>query len=362
MGLSIIVLVGGLVLLVAGAELLVRGASQLARAVGLPPLVIGLTVVAFGTSAPEFAVSLKAGLDGQGGIAVGNVVGSNVFNVLVILGASALIVPLAVSSQLIRFDVPVMIAVSGLAWLAALNGAVERWEGVALLAGVVVYTAVLIVTGLRRRGNGVSDAGWPADTSPHPRPRLALSVVLVLAGLGMLVLGSRWLVGGATDLARLLGVSDLVIGLTLVAAGTSLPELATSIIAALRHERDIAVGNIVGSNIFNILAVLGGAAAFGGHIDVAPAALKLDIPVMTAVAVACLPIFFTGGRISRWEGALLLAYYAAYTAYLALAESQNGAPAALGRTMIWFVLPATALGIGLSVVYAARNRMMKKRH
>ncbi|HOI54478.1 MAG TPA: calcium/sodium antiporter [Phycisphaerae bacterium] len=360
MGMTVIELVAGLALLVLGAELLVRGASQLAKAVGLPSLVVGLTVVAFGTSAPEFAVSLKASLAGQSDIALGNVVGSNTFNVLVILGLSALVMPLAVSSQLIRFDVPVMIGVSAAVWLAALDGDISRTEGVLLLGGLVVYTAVLIVAGLRKNGAATAGPGWPGDPAPHKTSHLIVSAVLVLAGLGMLVLGSRWLVGGATAVARALGISELVIGLTLVAAGTSLPELATSVIAAMRRERDIAVGNIVGSNIFNLLAVLGGAAAVGGRVEAAPAAAHFDLPVMVAAAMVCLPIFFTGGRICRWEGATLLAYYAAYTLYMFLAASGNHAVPALGAAILWFFLPGTGLGIGLSVLYTLRERRRRR--
>ena len=348
----IVYLLLGLGLLVAGAELLVRGASSLARAVGLSPLVIGLTVVAYGTSAPEFAVSMKAGLIGQADIAVGNVVGSNMFNVLLILGISALITPLAVSKQLVRLDVPVMICVSVLAWLLSADGTVGRIEGAFLFTGIVLYSAFLVYHGRRQHA-----MEHPKPTgSPQPRRgRIVPSTVQILAGLVLLVAGARWLVEGATGLARLLGISELVIGLTVVAAGTSLPELATSVVAAVRRERDIAIGNIVGSNIFNILAVLGAAATVSGRVDISPAALRFDIPVMTAVAVACLPIFFTGGRISRWEGALFIGYYFVYVAYLVLKPMQYEALPFLSAAVVWFALPGTLLGIGLSVIHALRT-------
>lgn len=359
MAVLILLLIVGLVLLVAGAESLVRGASNLGRAIGLPALVIGLTVVAFGTSAPEFAVSTQAGFAGQSDIAVGNVVGSCLFNILLILGVSALIIPLTVSSQLVRLDVPVMIAVSALAWIFAADGAVSRTEGIILFAGIIVYTWILIRLGRKQTSDLAADLAAgpsrPADTEPTKPPKIWLSLIFVIAGLAMLVLGSRWLVDGAAGIARSLGVSELLIGLTLVAAGTSLPELATSVVAGIRGERDIAVGNVVGSNIFNILVVLGGSSIVVGSMKVSTPALHFDIPVMVATAVACLPIFFTGGRISRWEGAVFLLYYIVYTAYLIL-RGQEEDSAILDATMIWFVIPATVLGIGLSVVYALRNR------
>jgi len=338
----------GLAALTVGAELLVRGASGMARAIGLPSLIIGLTVVAYGTSAPEFAVSMKAGLSGQADIALGNVVGSNIFNVLFILGVSALVLPLSVSSQLVRLDVPVMIGVSVLTWLFAADGKVARWEGIVLIMGLMAYTAFLVYTGMK------TSAGNTAGANSKPKKKVAANALLAMSGLGLLVLGARWFVGGAVSLAKYLGVSELLIGLTIVAAGTSLPELATSVVAAIRGERDIAVGNVVGSNIFNILAVLGAAAVVSGRVDVAPGALHFDVPVMTAVAFACLPIFLTRGRISRWEGALFTAYYLSYVTYLALAASQHEAAKTFGWAMLWFAIPATLLGLGVSLFYGVR--------
>lgn len=358
MALLILLLVVGLVMLIVGAESLVRGASNLGRAVGLPSLVIGLTVVAFGTSAPEFAVSVKAGLEGQSDIAVGNVIGSSLFNILFILGISALITPLVVSSQLVRLDVPVMILVSALAWIFATDGQISRVEGLILFAGIIAYTWFLIRLGKRQTLKLEANSGWPVKDKPAKPPNIWLSIGMAAVGFALLVMGSRWLVEGAVGIARALQVSELLIGLTLIAAGTSLPEVATSIIASIRGERDIAVGNVVGSNIFNILVVLGGSSAIVGSMQVSAPALHFDLPVMTAVAIACLPIFFTGGRISRWEGALFLMYYLAYTTYLILRAREADVPV-LDATMIWFVLPATALGIVLSVFYALRNRRSK---
>jgi cation:H+ antiporter len=339
----------GLGLLIAGAEALVRGASGLAARFGIPPLVVGLTVVAYGTSAPEMAVSMASALKGQGDLAFGNVVGSNIFNVLFILGVSAAITPLFVTRQLLRLDVPVMIGVAGLALLLALDGSIGRLDGALLLFGAVAYTLLLIR--LARR----DPAPPPAADARAPLP-LPLQLLLIAAGLGALVLGSRWLVAGAVAVARWLGLSELVIGLTIVAAGTSLPEVASSIVAALRGEREIAVGNVVGSNIFNVLAVLGlsGAVAPDGVI-VAPAALRFDVPVMLAASVACLPIFFTRCRISRWEGALFLATYAAYTAYLVLDAQGHDALPAYSAVLNYFALPLVAVTLGI-VTFRALGR------
>jgi cation:H+ antiporter len=327
----------GLVALIVGAEALVRGASRLAAAFGIPPLVIGLTVVAFGTSAPELAVSVAAARAGSANLALGNVVGSNIMNVLFILGVSAVIVPLTVSRQLVRVDVPLMIGLSVAVLLLALDGRLSRLEGLLLVLGLAAYVTFLIVHGRQETA--------PAASSPGPLRRAWVrEIILIVAGLALLVLGSRWLVAGAVAFAEWLGVSDLIIGLTIVAAGTSLPEVVTSIVAAARGERDIAVGNVVGSNIFNLMGVLGFASlAAPGGIDVSPAILWFDLPVMIAVAAACLPVFFTGGTISRGEGALFLAYYGAYTAYLILGASRHASAEAFGTAMLYFIIPLTAV-------------------
>lgn len=344
---------GGLILLIAGAEALVRGAARLAAAFGVSPLVIGLTVVAFGTSSPELAVSLQSAWVGQGALAVGNAVGSNIFNVLFILGLSAALVPLVVAQQLVRWDVPILIAASLLLWGFALDGRLGRLEGLALFAGLVIYTVWLIR--LSRRQSRVGKA--KPEGEPGGRRRWWLDLVLVAAGLAMLVAGSRWLIAGAIDAARALEVSELVIGLTLVASGTSLPEVATSVLAAVRGERDIAVGNVVGSNLFNLLSVLGLPALLTPEgVAVPAAALRFDIPVMAAVSLACLPIFFTGYRVARWEGFLFLGYYTAYVVWLILAATRHAASKPFGTAMLVFVLPLTAVTLGVLAWRALRAR------
>lgn len=355
-------LLGGGIFLIVGAEALVRGASRMAARLGISPLVIGLTVVAYGTSAPEMAVSVMAGMSGKGAIALGNVLGSNIFNVLLILGISAMFVPLAVSQQLVRMDVPLMIGVSVLAFLLARDGVIGRVDGLVLTAGATFYTIVLIGLGRRaevQKGPLPSADGSAAAGRPSGKQGL-MNAVWVFAGLGLLVLGSRWFVSGAVVIARRWGLSEMITGLTIVAAGTSLPEAATSVMASLKGERDIAVGNVVGSNIFNLLAVLGltGLTAPEG-VPVSASALNFDFPIMMAVALACLPIFVSDLSISRWEGGLFLAYYAAYTTYLVLAATGHGFLRGFTAAMIWFVLPLTAttlIAIALPSVFRRNNR------
>jgi cation:H+ antiporter len=347
---QILFLSGGLILLTAGAEFLVRGASRLAGIAGISPLVIGLTVVAYGTSAPEMAVSVKSALSGQADIALGNVVGSNIFNVLFILGICALILPLRVAQQLIWLDVPIMIGASLLVLIMGMDGKISRVDGIILFAGAILYTVFAIKQGRNETAAVKEEYAEEFGTKDKPSS-WPLQAVLIIVGLAMLVLGARWLVDGAVEIAKLLGLSELVIGLTIIAAGTSLPEVATSIVATIRGERDIAVGNVIGSNIFNILAVLGLSSMVAPNgINVAPAALTFDTPVMIAVALACAPIFFTGHLIARWEGALFLLYYGAYVAFLILNARTHDSLPAFSAIMLEFILPLTLLT--LAIVYA----------
>lgn len=303
----------GLVFLIAGAELLVNGASKIAATIGLSPLIIGLTVVAFGTSSPELTVSLKSLLSGQVDLAAGNIIGSNIFNVLFILGLSALITPLIITQKLIRFDVPFMIILSVAVWLFSLNGSISQLEGGILFTALLIYIFILIYKGKKDQTEDSLDYSEGGS-----RFQLLLkNGIFAILGLVLLVYGSRWFVDGAVTLARYFGVSELVIGLTIVAMGTSLPEVFTSAVAAFRGERDIAVGNVVGSNIFNLLGVLGltGLLSKTGMI-VNSSAISFDIPVMIFAALLCLPIFFSGKIISRNEGGVMLGLYLLYVIYL----------------------------------------------
>ncbi len=344
----------GLVALVVGAELLVRGASKLALSFGISPLVVGLTVVAFGTSAPEMAVSVQSAWSGQVDITLGNVVGSNIFNVLFILGASALIVPLVVHQQIIRQEVPVMIGASLLLWAMAADGGISRWEGLLLTSLIVGYTLIVIRQSRRETAAIRAEYADAFDgTTKGWEAHWGMQVLLILGGLALLVLGANWLVEAAVSFAKYLGVSELIIGLTIVAVGTSLPEVATSIMAAIRGERDIAVGNVVGSNIFNILSVLGISASVApSNLIVAPAMLVFDLPIMVAVVVVCLPVFFNGSCITRWEGVLFLALYIAYTLYLILHATGHDALQGYSVVMGAFVLPLLAVTL---IVLAVRH-------
>ena len=353
---SIVLSCVGLGLLVLGAEWLVRGAARLAAAAGVSSLVIGLTVVAFGTSAPEMAVSVGSALSGQADMAVGNAVGSNVFNVLFIVGASALITPLVVAQDLVRRDVPLLIVLSLGVLLLALDGGIGRVDGGALLLGLVLYT-VWLVRVSRRESAAVAaeyEQEFGAGGKARPMP-LWLSVGYVVAGLALLVLGSQWLVEGAVEFAQWLGVGEVVVGLTIVAAGTSLPEVATSLLAARRGERDIAVGNVVGSNLFNLMGVLGlGGLVAPAGLPVAASMLRFDLPVMLAAAFALLPIYARGRTIPRWQGALFVACYVAYTTLLVLDATRHEAKDDYVHVMSWFVLPLMLLVLGVVAVRVAR--------
>jgi len=302
----------GIALLFGGGELFVQGSVALAVIFGIPQLVIGLTVVALGTSAPELFVSLSSILQGADALAVSNAVGSNIFNVLVVLGCSALILPLQVESRLVRRDVPLLIAISAAVWGMASAGRLTWQSGVALLLALVINTIWEIRTA--REEPFDSERAEPDVDDAAGEGGWGLALVKLLAGIVVLTIGSRVLVTGATTAAALLGVSEAVIGLTIVAAGTSMPELITSLVAALRGKTDLAIGNVVGSCLLNLMMVLGGGAiaAAGRGLAVSPELISDDLPVMLLTSLACLPIFWTKGRISRLEGGLLLGLYILY--------------------------------------------------
>jgi cation:H+ antiporter len=311
-------ILAGLALLYFGGESLVKGASGLALRLGLTPLVIGLTVVAFGTSSPELFVSVRAALAGQGDIALGNVIGSNIANVGLILGLCALISPMRVHLQVLRFDAPVMVGVSIIALLVLADREVSRFEGLLLVIGLLAYSAINVWLARREVAAGKAaeiDAGAAEIAKPLDLkwPRLILHIG---AGLVMLGFGARFLVDGSVQVASAFGMSEAVIGLTIVAVGTSLPELATSLIAAVRREGDIAVGNIIGSNIFNILSILGFASLVSPLL--AAGLSLIDVWIALGFALTLLPLMLTGFVVQRWEGALLLIGYITYTAWLLL--------------------------------------------
>ncbi len=352
--LSLIELFGGLLLLIAGAELLVRAAVGLAARLQVRPLIIGLTVVAFGSSAPQMAVSLQATLAQNADIAVGSVIGSSIFNILVTLGLSALIIPLRVSRQLVRLDIPLMIGASLLVFVLAWNEELTQLDGALLLMALAVYLGLL----LRQSRHSGRPHGIGVDVAQVSWPK---SLSMMVVGLAMLIFAGHLLLGAAVEVATDLGLSERIIGLTIVAVSTSLPELATSLIAALRGQRDIAVGNVIGSNLFNLLGVLGVTAlAAPSPLSVSPNALDFDLPVMLGVAVLCLPVFYSGYRVTRAEGLLFLGLYLAYG--LHVVSFTTGMPLAgqLERLMLFYVLPALLAFLLFSSLRAWRRQHHKR--
>ena len=347
----------GVVALVGGADSLVRGAARIAARTGLSTVVIGLTVVAFGTSAPELAVSIGAAINDSSDIALGNVVGSNIANILLVLGLSSVAGGgLYVAFRIVRIDVPIMIGLSVALLILGIDGSIGRIDGALFVIALIVYITWTVATARRESQDlsdldqdGVSDSvelasqytsGLEEDLSgatPLWRDLLA-----VLAGLVLLVVGAQMLVGAATNIAESIGVSELVIGLTVVAIGTSLPELATSVVAAARGQRDLAVGNAIGSNLFNILAVIG-ISSLVSPVNVSDGALGFDLPFMIAVAVACLPIFVNGFELKRWEGVVFVGYYVAYLVWLGLDAAEHGLEPAFSTAILGFVVPLTTI-------------------
>jgi cation:H+ antiporter len=303
----ILSLIGGLVIMLVGAEGLVRGASALALKVGISPLVVGLTVVAFGTSSPELVVSVGSALEGNSDIAIGNVIGSNISNIALILGITALINPIKVNVQVIKREIPIMIAVTLIFLLMFLNLSLSRLEGALLFAGIIFYTSISYY--LSKKENKKVEQEFEKEI-PGVKGKISTSILFVVIGLACLAVGSKFFVDAAVEIAMLFNVSQVIIGLTIVAVGTSLPELITSVVASLKKEGDIAIGNIVGSNIFNLLSILGITAVI---LPIASEGIKLiDLGMFVLTAVIMLPLARTGFVLNRWEGALLIILYITY--------------------------------------------------
>lgn len=363
----------GLVLLVVGADGLVKGAARLAASIGIPSLVIGLTVVAFGTSAPELAVSIRSALAGQSEMAIANVVGSNIFNVLFILGLAAIITPLAISRQLIRQDVPLMVLASMLVFYMIRDGVLSRLDAGILVVLLLAYTVFLFVQGKRteatERASGANNSVAPSASGAalsdaasteqddevdalirgtHPTWQ---NLLWIIGGLACLVVGANLLVNSAVNIARAFAVSEAVIGLTIVAVGTSLPEVMTSIVASIKGQRDIAVGNVVGSNIFNLLAVLGVSGVLSSNgLAGNEQLVQQDFPVMLAVALLCVPLFFTGAILSRIEGALFFILYLAYTLFLIGGALHAPWLASVQGIIVYALIPLTVVVVIGSLV------------
>lgn len=324
---DVLLILAGLIGLVVGAEVLVRGGSAIATRLGVSPLLIGLTVVSIGTSLPELAVGIDAARLGAGPLAIGNIAGTNIVNLLLILGLSAAMIPLALGRQTVRLDLPVMVGSALLVLLLSLNGSLSRVDGVLLLAVAIIYTAVVIRIELRSRASAAQPlptasppaspdaaATAPDVTDPEPTDPLWRAILLLLGGIALVVFAADWLVGGAIRIASDLGVSEAFIGLTIVAIGTSAPELVTTIVSTIRGNRDLAIGNLVGSSVYNVTLILG-ASALVMPLEVTDELIRIDLPLMAAVALLCVPVFLTGRRVSRLEG---IAFVLAYVVYLAV--------------------------------------------
>lgn len=319
-----LIFLAGLVVIIVGAEMLLRGASRIATLLGIRPIVIGLTVVSVGTSTPELAVGIAAAAEGRGALAVGNIAGTNIFNILFILGLSAAIRPLPLQLLSIRLDVPAMCAAALVLLLMAADGVLSRGEGLWLMAGAIGYTIALVRLSRREtpamRREFAQEYG-PASVKPRPGAALpgsrwahgAWNAVLLLVGMAVTVLGAELLVSGAASIAQAYGVSDAFIGLTIVAIGTSAPELATTLVATLKDDRDVAIGNLIGSSIYNVLVILGLTCVVApAGIDVSPEILRIDLPLAALVAIVCYPVFKSERRVSRGEGIAFLSAYAVY--------------------------------------------------
>lgn len=318
--------VGGLVVILIGAEMLLRSASTIAAMLGITPIIIGLTIVSVGTSAPELAVGITAVAEGKGPLAVGNIAGTNMVNLLLILGLSAAIRALPIRMQSIKLDAPAMIASATALLIMSLDGVLTRAEGALLLLAAAVYTVLLVRESRREsvvmKREFTQEFGAAAIPAGRRHVRFTTHSVLLIAGIALTVLGADLLVAGAVNLAQAYGVSDAFIGLTIVAIGTSAPELATTLVATFKNDRDVAIGNLIGSSIYNILVILGlTLLAAPQGVEVGRDVLLIDLPLAALVAAVCLPVFSSDGKVSRTEGAFFVAAYLAYLTTLVTLRS-----------------------------------------
>ncbi|MDL9947297.1 calcium/sodium antiporter [Gordonia sp. ABSL11-1] len=307
---SYVLVVVGLVALIVGAEGLVRGGSAIAARLGISPMLVGVTVVSIGTSLPELAVGIDAAVHDAGPLAVGNIAGTNIVNILLILGLSAAMVPLTLGRQTVRLDLPVMVVSALLLWALAANGSLSRLDGTILLLLAIAYTITVVRAEISADDAPLSEV---LDTAPVP-DRIGWRIVQLVGGVAVVVVGAEWLVTGAVDVAGDLGVSEAVIGLTVVAIGTSAPELVTTIMSTIRGERDLAIGNLIGSSIYNVTFILGTTSLFR-PLEVTDELVRIDLPLMAAVALICVPVFLTGRRVTRLEG---VGFVVGYVVYLVL--------------------------------------------
>lgn len=343
---TILLFIAGLAALIAGAELFLKAVDHFGLKWGISPLIMGLTVVAFATGAPELAISIKAAATGSADLVLGNIIGSNIANILLILGITSLIAPINITRRVIRVDVPIVIAVSGLLFFLALDGQLTTTDGGILLLGLVAYSVFTYFQIRKSRAEDTVEEVFEYETDPDKLAKGAFfyfkNIGFLLIGLAMIVLGSNWMVDSAVTIATILGMSELVIGLTIVSIGTSLPEVATSLSAARKGKADIAVANVLGSNLYNVLLTLGLTLIIAPNIlDVSADAINLDLPFMVAVSIACIPIFIAGFNLTRTDGAIFLFYYTTYLTYLVLNAVNAPVVKTIEMSMMWVVLPFT---------------------
>lgn len=318
MALDILLLIAGMVLLVKGADFFVSGSSEIAKALKIPPLIIGLTLVSMGTSAPEASVSINSAVNGMNDMSIGNVVGSNIFNTLLILGVSSLIVPLSVGKDIKRYDIPVMVCIYGVLLLFGFVITplkLDIFESVTLLALFAAYTAFLIIRAKKaNRGLALAGGSSTPQTAEKKKRPIAVSIIWAAAGLAGIIFGGDLVVDNASDIAKAVGMSESLVGLTIVAVGTSLPELVTSITASVKKENDIAIGNVIGSNIFNIIFILGLSSTISPLV--LDRAALVDMLVMFGSGVILLLIALFSKKMQRWQGAVILLLYIGYLTYI----------------------------------------------
>ena len=341
MTVAVVTLIGGLIGLVLSGAGIVNGASLIGLRLGLPPLVVGLTIVAAGTSAPELAVTWRAADAGDPGLALGNVVGSNIANILLVLGLVALVGAIPIGRRARRIELPVMIAASFVAAGLALDGSISRIDGLILVTGLVVYLTWMIVDARRRHVEVALEGGVGAERPTGRRTLIAIGT-FVVGAVGVAV-SANFVVSGAEEIALELGVPDLVVGLTVLAIGTSAPEIVTSVIAAVRGEREVAIGNAIGSNVFNLLFVLGLVSATTTDLPIADELIRLDLPVMLAASLLCVPFAITRASITRWEGAAFLGLYVSYTTYVVLDGLENRVATPFGIAALVVLAPAIVI-------------------
>ena len=339
-----IIFIAGLVALIGGAELFLRGVDHFGVKWRVSPLIMGLTVVAFATGAPELAISIQAALTDNVDLVLGNIIGSNIANILLILGISAIIKPLVVKLRVVQIDVPIVIAASVLLYVIAWDGELTKLDGVWLLLGLVLYSIFTFFQIKKERENQPEETDFEAEQRKLSSGWFfyVKNIGYLLIGMGLIVQGSDWMVQSAVEIATILGLSQLVIGLTIVSIGTSLPEIATSIATIRKGNTDMAVANVMGSNLYNILLTLGLTVVIAPNIlTVSPAAIALDLPFMVAVSIMCIPIFIAGFDITKFDGAILLFYYGSYLTYLVLDAVGSSFESTMEIIMLYGVLPVT---------------------